>query len=223
MNLNGMNVSRTLSFASNQIPLLSLRKLVLAHSSENWVHLADQERRLQNLAGGGLGQDAIVFGYSGSAFEKAALNFWQTENGYEITGIVPVDANKLPAIRFYDLMDDFLEVIIAPISRQNQLEVELGKDIRDLESVASDAAVRALCSLSVQSEHERIRTTLVNSATWHDFIIKAHESKSEPSAAIVHQWLIDGCGFDDHDAKILCRAYEDSLRLLAAFTERSDR
>ena len=223
MNLNGMNVSRTLSFASNQMPLLSLRKLVLANSSENWVHLEDQERRLQNLAGGGLGEDAIVFGYSGSAFEKAALNFWQTENGYEITGIVPVDASKLPAIRFYDLMDDFLKAVIDPISRQHKLEVELGKDIRDLAGVTSAEAARALFSLLVQSEPERVRPTLVNSAAWHDFIIKAHESKSGPSAAIVYQWLIDGCGFDDHDAKILCRAYEDGLRLLAAFSEHSDR
>ena len=218
MNLNGLEVARELSFASDHLPLVDIRELILTECTKDWKHLKEQEDRLRRLAAGGLDEDAIVIGYIGIKFPNAALNFWQTDRGYEITGIVPSDERTASASDFYDLMNDFSQTVLAPIAVDYHLETKLGEDLRKLQewpSNMSENALRAFVS-SMQIREQRIVST--DNAAWHNFIIESYKSPGRLNVDQVMQWFIDFSACSPAQANELGRSHESALSLLSAFS-----
>lgn len=211
----GIQVFQDLSITSKTLNDQDIRDRLITRQTNAWVHSPALEANLRGAVGDG--ESIIVFEYIGESLPKAELTLWKTNDSFDVTNIVPVEASQLKKAQYNALLQDFVSSVAVPASADNELVLEITDDVRAIESWISDEAARCLRRFSLGANKSTTNTHPSDSARWEAFVIEVHLGGRPLSTDVLIQWLIEFDGWDESAATKLAIDYENGLSLLGAY------
>jgi hypothetical protein len=212
-----LNVFRDLRLLGPVDAVERLRHALIVRATAPWRHAPEREERVHVPA-----PDGRLMAFERSAtpgYEAAGLVLFSRPNGLEVTNIVPLEFSELSHRAYNMILEDFADQIARPASSASGFVVELSGDTVQIEDKLSPAAADALRRFSVLANKSTGAAHPLDRRRWFDFIILAHQDRSDLDADLLHRWLSESDDWPEDRASDLAIEYERSRALLSRFEE----
>ena len=154
-----------------------------------WRRAEDEEMRLRDQAF----EDSefmVFIREPGDNLKASKVGLHGEPGRYKISNVVPMEYGQLEVSEYNDILNDFVERIVRPISRdiEPQLHIEVSKRKQSMEELTSPNAAKALrifLSMSYGTSH------LNDEKRWIKFLIEAHKARGKLDASLLRRWFVE--------------------------------
>jgi hypothetical protein len=191
-----------------------LRSALIAAAASPWRF--DVERSAEVMGQTVTSDDVLIFRCEpNNGIPAVGLTLWETEDGYYVPNIVPVEMGNLTYRQYNAALDDFIVRIVEPIAQKFDFAVNATDSSQSLEDwVSSDTAVklrRFSANKSTGASHP------MDERRWFDFVVAVHRANDKLDPSKLARWLNEAEGWDDDAAHKLAGDFENGLALLAHY------
>ena len=122
--------------------------------------------------------DVVLFRTeAGEAYPAAGLTLWETQDGYYVPNIVPLETGNLTYAQYNAILDDFIKRIAGPIVEKIGFEISATKAEQTLDDWISKEAALKLRRFSVTANKSTGASHPSDERRWFDFIVAVHRSE----------------------------------------------
>lgn len=194
-----------------------LRQALIGRAEPPWRHAPERERLL-HLSGDD--SKPLAFERSATAgFSSAGLVLFPSDDGLEVTNIVPREISELSHRAYNALLEDFADRVAQPAAEATGFTAELSGGTRQIEDKLSPGAAEALRRFSMLANKFTGASHPLDGQRWFDFLIRAHRDRCELDASFLRRWLMEADGWSEDHAVDLAIEYERARALLARLEE----
>lgn len=211
-----MKTFRDLYIHLNGVEVDALSKNLESHSKAPWIRRKDKEEEL-----GEVDKRPICFeAKKGNAVSPAALFIFSKGNEtLWVSNIVPTEENELTCDQYNFALEHFYENIVLPAIKGTSITAELTSDQISIGSVAGEEAEKAIVRFSNLANKSTGSSHPLDRERWLEFLVLAHEAKSELHAEMVIRTLVE-LGWSEEKAVELGIQFEFAEDLLSYIEER---
>lgn len=140
-------------------------------------------------------------------------------NKLYVSNIVPSDMNKLTRGEYNQILLEFYDSFLRPISLGTRLQVSLEQDFVGLDHWLDEEAIRRLNSFSNMANKSTGAGHPLDERRWWLFLFYVHQKKFYPDfyPDILSRWLHEVLGWSESSADSLSGNYERTLRTLVQY------
>ena len=140
-----IEVFQDLNLTSRDGQRSALRDALRRSATPPWRHADERERRFPNTP-----SEYLAFQRNpGDNLAASGLTLRAREDGYEVVNIVPLDADQLGVSGYNDVLNDFIERVVGPASRQLEFDLSVTPRNQSITDWTSDEVASALHAFSV--------------------------------------------------------------------------
>lgn len=191
----------------------SLRDALHRHTAPPWRHAEEKERELANT----LSDMPEYLMFERSAEQElaaAAVALCKAPNGYDVVNIIPLEAHELGVTSYNDILNDFIDRIVAPASREFQFDFTPTPRMQSITDWISDNSATALHRFSVSANKATGTGHPADRKRWFQFILTAYQGEEELDTERLGRWLVEVEKWPPEVAHQLVDEYQYSIDLL---------
>ena len=196
----------------------AIREALRQRTKAPWRRAEDEEKRLRDHAFGD--REFIVFKReSGANLIASSVALHEEPGRYKVTNIVPLEVGQLEVSEYNELLNDFVDRIVLPISKDNEfgLRVEISARKQSVEDWTSQEAAEALHNFSNMANMSTGRNHPSDEKRWLKFLIAAHRARGKLDGNLLGRWLKEVDKWPPESARNLVSDYESALDLLEEY------
>lgn len=195
-----------------------LRAALIEAAVKPWS--VDLERSAEVARSAVTTEDVVLFRTeAGESYPAAGLTLWETDDGYYVPNIVPLENGNLTYAQYNAILDDFIKCIASPIVGKFEFEISATKAEQTLRDWISEDAVLKLRRFSDAANKSTGASHPLDERRWFDFIVAVHRSGDRLDAGQLARWLCEADNWSEDTAHRLAGDYEGSLALLKYYDE----
>jgi len=208
---------RDLHLVGDAANLDKLRKALIAHATSPWCHAVEREREAASIAGDG---DVILFEHDGAdGLSAAGLTLWSRPGSYEVTNIIPLEADRLTHTEYNALLQDFLTRIAGPAAAECGFRVTTTAAQQSLDDWLPKHLADDLRRFSLAANKSTGSAHPYDRQRWFTFLIDMHKANTKLGTDRLMRWLIEVEGWPEDKAIELVVEYEFAFALLEQYDE----
>ena len=201
--------------------LFALVDGVSANLPPHWHRDPESEARMNSHA---LSGEESIFSFARDAKDDdppARLFLHHQPGRLFVSNIVPRDPGHLGMRRYNEIVDEFAELLRAPLSADRELAIEVLDDDAAITDWLSTEAADLLSSFSNLANKSTRASHPLDYERWTRFLIQAHKERAVLDSTFLSRWLVEELGWSEDGANELARDYALARDLLRAYDESS--
>lgn len=215
---NQIQVFRDMNIRGPVEKRADLRMGLIEAAAKPWR--VDLEKSAEVARNAVTSEDVILFRTeAGDTYPAAGLTLWETDDGYYVSNIVPLEFGNLTYAQYNAILDDFIERIANPVATQIGFEISATQAEQTLDDWISEDAALKLRRFSGAANKSTGASHPSDERRWFDFIVAVHHSGDRLYADQLARWLCEADGWSVDTAHRLAGDYEGSLALLKYYDE----
>ena len=210
---NGIQVFRDLHLRGVKSNQKSLRESLINLVPEPWS--VDLKRSQEVAKSSGCNEDVILFRVKQTENHPAAgLTLWETDDGYYVPNIVPMESGKLTYTQYNKILESFASSIANKAASENGYTISMTSEYENLSDWISEDVATKLNQFSKSANKSTGAGHPSDEKRWLDFLITMHRSGKSLDASTLIRWLVEVEGWNNEIAHELGTSYENGLSLL---------
>jgi len=215
---NSVEVFQDLKLLGPENRRSELRIAIIDFASPPWRF--DLERSQEIAKNSTLKADVLAFRRDKSDdLPAASLTLWETDGGYYVPNVVPVEYGQLNYAQYNKILNDFLEKIILPTAPLFGFRIETTPDHQNLEDWISKETANRLRTFSAAANKSTGASHPMDQKRWFEFIISAHRNNADLDTERLARWLNEVENWDEESAYRLAGNYENARQLLKHYDQ----
>ena len=190
-----------------------IRGALHRHTAPPWRHAEEKERELVDT----LSEmpEYLMFEHSAEQdLAAAAVALCKVPSGYEVVNIIPLEAHELGITAYNDILNDFIDRIVAPASREHQFDFTFTPRMQSITDWISNNSAAALHRFSVCANKATGTGHPADRSRWFQFILTAYHDEEELDTERLGRWLVEVEKWPPEIAHQLVDEYQYSIDLL---------
>ena len=122
---------------------------------------------------------------------RPALTLCAREDGYEVVNIVPLETDELGVSGYNDILNDFIERVVGPASREIEFDVAVTPRKQSITDWTSDEVASALHTFSVCANKSTGAGHPADRKRWFEFLFAAHAANTLLDTELLGRWLVE--------------------------------
>ena len=127
---------------------------------------------------------------SGDNLKASKVGLHGEPGTYKISNVVPMEYGQLEVSEYNDILNDFVDQIVRPISKDigPHLHIDISKrkhSMKELTSPNAAKALRIFLSMSYGTSHPN------DEKRWIKFLIEAHTARRKLDANLLRRWFVE--------------------------------
>lgn len=184
-----------------------IRQALRQNVKAPWRHAEERERDITD--------DIMAFEReSDDYFPKSGLSLWSDSEGYEVTNIVPLEIDHLSISSYNDILGDFIDRVIQPVSKTSGFRIEVSARRQSITDWTSQEAADALHRFSLVANKSTGSSHPSDQKRWFSFLFSAHKARGKLDSTLLKRWLIEAEEWPPDSATGLIYEYEFGMDLL---------
>lgn len=179
---------------------------------DGWIHDTEAEKRSE-----GLGEYEFIYFVCTEKGERnsALLAFARKdETVIYVSNIVPKDKHELSHDEYNNILEEFFNRFVSPVSKELKIKVELTENEKNLEDWISEGSIKKLRLFSVAANKSTGSAHPLDQKRWLDFLISVHHEHHNLHSSQLQRWLIEVENWPEDIAVDLAVEYEFAMNLL---------
>ncbi len=141
--------------------------------------------------------DVLLFRREKDAdFPTSELTLWDTDAGYYVSNIVPIETGSLTFAQYNAILEDFIRHVAEPVAASCGYAIEATKPRQTLDDWLSHLAAARLRAFSHLANKSSGASHPSDEKRWFDFIIAVHRARDKLDATRLARWLHEAEGWD---------------------------
>jgi hypothetical protein len=149
----------------------------------------------------------------------ARLLLWPSVAGYSVLNVVPTKLSSFDYATYNALIQEFVELVATPASRELEFKIQLSKQQQSIEDWFSPSTAQALQSFSRLANRSTGASHPLDQRRWMDFLVAAHAERSKADSEFLYRWLHEVERWPEDTAHELLNDYDFALGLLTRYDE----
>lgn len=205
-----IEVFQDLTLTSRDGRRTALRDALHRNASPPWRHAEEREREFPDTS-----REFLVFQRaSGDALAASGLTLCGRPDGYEVVNIVPLEADELGVSGYNDVLNDFMERVVNPASRELGFDVSLTPRKQSIVDWTSDEVASALHTFSVCANKSTGAGHPADRKRWFEFLFASYAANTRLDTELLGRWLVEAEEWPPEIAHDLVDSYQYSMDLL---------
>jgi hypothetical protein len=183
--------------------------------TDGWRRDHKLESRLRSMGGG---KGAFCF-CSPEHPERPAAALWlqaRSPKEWYVANIVPLGKKDLSDDQYNQLLDEFEQRFLKPLSSGTSVQSEILQPRTRLEDYLSPEATQLLRAFSATASRTQLHPS--DQQRWRHFLVRAHQDESAMDAEVLKEWLT-GEGWPPKVSAQLADEYKSARQLLWSYDE----
>lgn len=205
-----IEVFQDLTLTSRDGRRTALRDALHRNASPPWRHAEEREREFPDTL-----REFLVFQRaSGDDLAASGLTLCGRPDGYEVVNIVPLEADELGVSGYNDVLNDFMERVVNPASRELGFDVSLTPRKQSIVDWTSDEVASALHTFSVCANKSTGAGHPADRKRWFEFLFASYAANTRLDTELLGRWLVEAEEWPPEIAHDLVDSYQYSMDLL---------
>ena len=205
-----IEVFQDLTLTSRDGQRLALRDALRRSAAAPWRHAEEREREFPDTS-----YEFLAFQRApGDSLAASGLTLCGRADGYEVVNIVPLEAGELGVSGYNDILNDFIERVVGPASRELDFEVGVTPRKQSIVDWTSDEVASALHTFSVCANKSTGAGHPADRKRWFEFLFAAHAANTRLDTELLGRWLVEAEAWPPEVAHDLVDRYQYSMDLL---------
>ena len=205
-----IEVFQDLTLISSDGQRSALRDALRRNAAPPWRHAEEREREFPNTS-----REFIAFQRaSGDNLAASGLTLCELTDGYEVVNIVPLEDDELGVSGYNDILNDFLERVVNPASRELDFDVSVTPRKQSITDWTSDEVASALHTFSVCANKSTGAGHPADRKRWFEFLFASYAANNRLDTELLGRWLVEAEEWPPEIAHDLVDSYQYSMDLL---------
>ena len=195
-----------------------LRDALDRHSTPPWRHATEKERELAETSSN-MPQYLMFEHTREDHLASAAVALRKSSTGYDVVNIIPLEVHQLGVTAYNDLLNDFIDRVVVPASREFQFDVRCTERQQTLTHWISEGAATALHRFSLAANKSTGAGHPSDRQRWFEFLSAVFDNHTKLDTELLGRWLVEVEDWPPEIAHDLVDKYEYSMDLLRFRTD----
>ena len=205
-----IEVFQDLTLTSRDGQRSALRDALHRSAAPPWRHAEERERELPDTA-----REFLTFQRaSGDDLAASGLTLRGRPDGFEVMNIVPLEDGELGVSGYNDVLNDFMERVVGPASRELIFDVSVTPRKQSITDWTSDEVASALHTFSVCANKSTGAGHPTDRKRWFEFLFASHAANTRLDTELLGRWLVEAEEWPPEIAHDLVDSYQYSMDLL---------
>lgn len=205
-----IEVFQDLTLISRDGQRSALRNALRRSATAPWHHAEEREREFPSTS-----SEFLAFQRApGDDLATSGLTLCGREDGYEVVNIVPLEAGELGISGYNDVLNDFIDRVVGPASRELEFDVSVTPRKQSITDWTSDEVASALHAFSVCANKSTGTGHPKDRMRWFEFLFAAHAANTRLDTELLGRWLVEAEEWPPEMAHDLVDRYQYSMDLL---------
>ena len=144
----------------------------------------------------------------------AAVALCRSSTGYDVVNIIPLAVHHLGVTAYNDLLNDFIDRVVVPASKQFQFEFRYTERQQTLTDWISEDAATALHTFSLAANKSTGAGHPSDRQRWFEFLSAVYENHTKLDTDLLGRWLVEVEDWPPEMAHDLVDKYQYSMDFL---------
>lgn len=191
-----------------------LKEALIASAQQPWKHAIDEEISLYRGYPNSISV-LLLTREESDGVDACMLTMLQDVEGLKLTNILPRKIHELGPARYNAIIDDFLEMVVAPAKKKIAIETRIGDEFLSLETVMGKEAANALKAFSKSANKLTGTSHPFDQKRWFEFLLAVDRVGAKPDLEQLFRWFVESEGWPKEAAYLLVEQYQFGTSLLA--------
>ena len=184
-----------------------IRQVLRQHVEDPWRHAEEREQVIF--------EGFMLFERrSRDDLPASGLSLRTEHDGYKVVNIVPLEVNKISINIYNDVLNDFLNRIAKPASKNADFRIKIKPRMQSITDWTSQKAADVLHRFSVLANKSTGSGHPLDQKRWFQFLLSARRTRRRLSPHLLGRWLVEVEGWPSEIAGSLVMEYEYGMNLL---------